>query len=327
MKYLLNVCILFCCVTVIQAQTNKKTVPTPVKAQGSKDWKPTKGDTRNPFDTITKKQTTQKRKQANNPDKGKKGSELLGKEEMKRNPGSHKKDTVKVNALGGEDDPWGKGIKQPTTDGLGEGEDPWGKTNVRKAQKKTETKTQYANQEVSYAKTPNTQQAKKKTTAPVAPEVTETAVAKRAPTVDKLLPKEPKQNYEAAVSDNSPNIIPIFITFPENEYYVKVNLDKDKIGFYKSLYVRLESGEIIFIERASVFLTNGVEKNIPIKEPIRNGVMTKEYPLLLTNTTNVKAKNGGTGELEQVQSIAVYINRIDGQNSNPVVKIKCYLLK
>jgi hypothetical protein len=114
-KNILILLVAFFTVQLAQAQKTKKKTNNAVAVaatEENKDWKPTKGDTRNPFDSIKTKK-------------------------------------VKVSNSGWADDGGGiiGGKKPVKANGLSEGDDPFGKSGARRKQVSIK-KNGYANQEV-----------------------------------------------------------------------------------------------------------------------------------------------------------------------------------
>lgn len=153
-KNILLLLALLCSITITQAQKNKKQANPASATTDDKGWKPTKGDTRNPFDTAKTKQVKANGLSEGDDPFGKKGK-LKGElttyknsNERSRKNGAYAKNGVASLSPYSNDSLKLKPVK---ANGLGEGEDPFGKTGGRR--KKTTTKQSgYANQEVNYIK-------------------------------------------------------------------------------------------------------------------------------------------------------------------------------
>lgn len=151
-KYFLLVMMLVSIVTITQAQKNKKqvnkAVSTAATSEENKDWKPTKGDTRNPFDSNKVKQV-----KANGLGVG---EDPFGKtNKLKGELTTYKKSTARsrkgANVSPGQPGYDSLKTKPGKVSGLSPIDDPFGKSGSKR--KKPAVKNNgYANQEISYAK-------------------------------------------------------------------------------------------------------------------------------------------------------------------------------
>lgn len=145
-KYFLLVMVLISIVTITQAQKNKKQVNKAESSEDIKDWKPKKGDIRNPFDTNKVKQV-----KANGLGVG---EDPFGKtNKLKGELTTYKKSTARSRK--GTNGYWPIGdslkVKPGKANGLGIGDDPFEKSGSKR-KKPTVKNNGYANQEISYAK-------------------------------------------------------------------------------------------------------------------------------------------------------------------------------
>lgn len=153
---------LLCSITITQAQKNKKQVNNAAAAAEDKGWKPTKGDTRNPFDTTKTKQVKANGLGAGEDPFGKK---IKGSNKMTAEDTDELKPNDKANARsrkGTRVTKKGAAALSPySRDSLKAGsatenslipiDDPFGKSGTKR-KKPAAKKNGYANQEISYAK-------------------------------------------------------------------------------------------------------------------------------------------------------------------------------
>jgi hypothetical protein len=152
---------MLCSITVTQAQKNKKRA-NPAAATDDKGWKPTKGDTRNPFDTTKTKQVKanglgvgedpfEKKIKGNNKMTAANTGEL--QPDNKANARSRKGTAVTKKGAAALSPYSQDSLKagSATENGLIPIDDPFGKSGAKR-KKPAVKKNGYANQEVSYAK-------------------------------------------------------------------------------------------------------------------------------------------------------------------------------
>lgn len=150
-KYFLLVMVLVSIVTITQAQKNKKQVNKAESSEDIKDWKPKKGDIRNPFDTNKVKQVKANGLGAGEDPFGGKTDKLKGElTTYKQSNARSGKAVANSKAPGGINHDSLK-VKPGKANGLGSIDDPFGKSGAKR--KKPVVKNNgYANQEISYAK-------------------------------------------------------------------------------------------------------------------------------------------------------------------------------
>jgi hypothetical protein len=292
----------------VTAQKNKKRAnPAAAAATEDKGWKPTKGDTRNPFDT-TKTKVTKNNLGAGDDPFGKKGKagakgktvavkqkpangmEAEDTDEYKANGNPKKiKKAGKQNAPAPDklidgDDPF---VKQ--ANGLGGGEDPFGKTTKGKNRKKAATqdgyisdslKTKkgkqakaagYANQDVNYMQQPATDNQ--------ATEANEEAATST--------PKQPSG------IDNSPSSAYVRFELEDIIEYNKKTMTKyladNETGWYKRVAVQPQGITNVKVNYVKLYKTDGTYTTIQINQTVNAGVSTTVFETgLIKETKNHK---------------------------------------
>lgn len=302
------------------AQKNKKKANPAVAATAEdKGWKPTKGDTRNPFDTIKTKITKNNLGGGEDPfgKKGKAGAkgktmavkqktangmEAEDTDEYKANGSPKKmkkagKTNVAPDKLVEGDDPFGK-----PTNGLGEGDDPFDKAPRGKNRKKAagqdgyisdSIKTKkvkqvkaagYANQEVSYMQQPANE-------SPAAEAGEQTATSG---------PKQPSG------IDNSPNSIYVRFELENIIEYNKKTMSKNlndannETGWYKRVAVQPQGIGNVKVNYVKLYKTDGTSSVIQINQTVDAGISTAVF-----NTGLVKETKNHTVTIEKINKVGV----------------------
>jgi hypothetical protein len=343
-KNILLLLILLCSITFTQAQKNKKQANPAAAATEDKGWKPTKGDTRNPFDTTKTKQAGKgktmavKKKPIN-------GMEAEDTDEYKAGSNSKKmKKAGKQNAAADNliegDDPFGK-----QANGLGEGEDPFDKAPRGKNRKKAagqegyisdSLKTKkgkqakaagYANQDVSYMQQP-------------APSPQPSAATQPAPTNEATggnnsnitavgQQAAPNNTSQASTVDKSPGYIHVRFDMENIEAIKKeltrgLNESENEVGWYKKLRVQSAGIDNLRIFSVTLYKVDGSFTVIPINEIIvKGGTPTSLFNTGLKNET----KNNIT-ILEKINKVSVFYELLDPTaKKKNMCAIQVYLFK
>jgi hypothetical protein len=337
------------------AQKNKKKAnPAAAATAEDKGWKPTKGDTRNPFDTTKTKVTKNNLGGGEDPfgKKGKAGAkgktmavkqktangmEAEDTDEYKANGSPKKmkkagKTNVAPDKLVEGDDPFGK-----PTNGLGDGEDPFDKSPRGKNRKKAagqdgyisdSVKTKkgkqakaagYANQEVSYMQPA--------ATSPQPGQTNEAASGTNTNTSGINIPATPNNVGQASTVDKSPNYIFVryeleTIEASKKEITKGLNETKNEIGWYNKFRVNSQGISNLKIFSVTLYKTDGTTTLIPINETINAGLNTSFFKTGLLNQT----KNGIL-MIEKINKVSVSYELLDPGAKKKATAIHVYLYK
>ncbi|MFN8357911.1 MAG: hypothetical protein U0Y10_25850 [Spirosomataceae bacterium] len=268
----------------------------------------TKTDTRNPFDSTKKKVVQKPNARSKNKSAG-----YIGETEKNIGHSSSSQDSVKrkrpskVNELSGDDDPFGKDMRNSNQ--LGGEDDPFKKPKRKKSVK---VKSEYANQEVSYAKPKN-----------------ETEMVAKQGNVniarDNILDK---QNVPNAINqeDNSPQTATLELLYPNHygkDSGLANRLDKNTRGWYKTIRLEMVGEGNVYVRKIVFELTDLTHREIEV-----NQQLNKNTNSLLFNTNLKKQMTNNLTLIEQLSGVvAVYTEMGERKAGSGAFKIIAYCSK